>query len=118
MTAVWPPSLPQDVLVQGYDEALAENVVRTTMDAGPAKVRRRFTAGVRNFRLTVYLTRTQTDTLESFFDTTVKDGSLPFDWTHPRKQTSVTFRFVTPPRFHPDGSGARWLTTLDLEVLP
>ena len=44
MTA-WPSSLPDHVLQQGHNESLANVTSRSQMDAGPAKVRRRFTAG-------------------------------------------------------------------------
>lgn len=35
---VWPVTLPQDVLIDGYDEKVPEMTLRTQMDAGPAKV--------------------------------------------------------------------------------
>ncbi|QLH37711.1 MAG: hypothetical protein HWD60_00095 [Defluviicoccus sp.] len=45
MSAVWPSSLPQKPLVDGFSETAPNLVVRSPMDVGPAKVRRRATAG-------------------------------------------------------------------------
>ena len=44
--AVWPLDLPQKPLLQGFSETLPNLVTRSPMDIGPAKVRRRSTAGV------------------------------------------------------------------------
>ena len=41
----WPATLPQEILAEGYEEGLPDVLVRTKMDAGPDKVRRRATAG-------------------------------------------------------------------------
>ncbi len=48
---VWPPSLPQRPLAQGFSEQAPDTLIRTQMEAGPPKVRRRFTAGIRTMDL-------------------------------------------------------------------
>lgn len=117
--ANWPATLPDDVLVDGYDESPPETVVRTEMDAGPAKIRRRFTAGVRPLKVTLdRMTRTQVAALDELYVDTLEGGALPFDWTHPRTLGDVTFRFTRPPRYRPIGSGALWNAELELEVMP
>ncbi|MGE0256916.1 MAG: hypothetical protein AB7N54_20005 [Alphaproteobacteria bacterium] len=115
--AEWPDTLPQDVLLDGYDEAFPDVMLRTQMDAGPAKVRRRFTAAVVPMQVTVPLTRTQVATLATFFNDTLEGGTLPFDWVHPRTQDAATFRFTAPPKPRPQSSMA-WLAVLQLEILP
>jgi hypothetical protein len=77
---VWPPALPQSPRLTDLHESPPYVVVRTAMDAGPAKIRRRFTAG--------YTTRSMSmprsgKTLLYFFLGTVKGGALPFDWRNP-----------------------------------
>lgn len=116
--AVWPVSLPQRPLAQGFSERAPETVIRTPMEAGPPKVRRRFTAGVRQFGLQVRLTPDQVDTLDGFFETTLQGGALPFDWTQPRTGAAVTYRFAEPPSYAPMPGGQLWTSTLRLEVLP
>ena len=114
--AAWPATLPSDVL-QGYVEGGGKSLLRTTMDAGPAKQRRRFTAVARPFQVTIELTRAQVAAFDSFVTTTLQGASLPFDWTHPRKGTAVTFRFTEEPdmRHH---VGELWRVPLKLEILP
>jgi hypothetical protein len=116
MTA-WPSSLPDYVLQQGHNEALANVSMRSQMDAGPAKVRRRFTAGPRMVNAIVRLTTGQTLTLDTFFETTLVGGSLAFDWVLPRTQASRSFRFTSPPEYRPVGPGI-WDATLKLEAMP
>ncbi len=106
----WPASLPQRVAVDGYGEGPPDTTVRTRMDAGPAKVRRRFTAGVRPLSLQI--------DLDGFFGTTLLGGALAFDWVHPRTQAAVTLRFVRPPAYRPLASDAAWQAVLQLEILP
>ena len=113
----WPSTLPQDVLIDGYDEQVPETTLRTSMDAGPAKVRRRFSAGVRVFAVTVPLTRAEVETLDAFYLNDLQGGALRFDWTSPRTGAPVQFRFLAPPRYAPQ-SQADWLGQLQLEVLP
>lgn len=90
----WPSSLPDYVLVQGYEEGAPNTLVRTQMDKGPDKVRRRSTAGTRTFAVQMELDSTQTATLETFIDQDLDGGALRFDWVHPRTQASVQFRVV------------------------
>ncbi len=115
--AVWPASLPQKFLQQGYREGFADVLLRTRMDAGPDKVRRRFTAAPRPVRGTMAMTGAQVATLESFFDTTLQGGALPFDWTHPRTGAAVTCRFIEPPEVLAKSTD-RYRVSLVLEVLP
>jgi len=115
---VWPAGLPQDVLTDGFGEQLAEVVLRTQMDAGPAKMRRRFTAGVRVFNVATSLTRTEAATFETFFGTTLLGGALAFDWVHPRTLATVAFRFRKAPTLRPEPGAKLWRAEMELEVLP
>ncbi len=115
--ASWPAELPQDVLRKGYEEAFPDVTVRTEMDVGPAKVRRRYTAGVSPFSAPILMTRAQVAVLKIFHVTTLLGGSLPFDFEHPRELVTVTFRFLSPPRIMAL-RGDWWQATLDLEILP
>lgn len=95
---VWPPSLPQRPTVGGYQERFAETVVRTAMDVGAAKTRRRFTSAPRQFEAIFRVNKTQADTLKLFFENTTAGGSLPFSWVHPREGSVGEFRFMEVPR--------------------
>ena len=116
--AVWPATLPQEPLADGYSEQAPNTVLRSQMEAGPPKLRRRFTAGVRTIECQLRLTPAEVADLDLFFTETVAGGSLPFDWKHPRTGTAQTFRWVEPPTYTPLARGTRWRATLRLEILP
>ena len=115
---IWPLGLPQLVAVGGYEESPPETLARTDMDAGPAKQRRRFTAGVRPVSAQLDLTPAQVDILDGFYRTDLQDGALSFDWVHPRTQVAARLRFAQPPAYRPAGSDAAWRVALRLEILP
>lgn len=116
----WPGTLPQFVFVQGFEESLADVAQRTSMDAGPAKTRRRFTSGVRSFRVTIPMTTAEVAIFEDFFDDDLAGGTLSFDWVHPRTQAAATLRIVTPPppRIVPEPGATTWTVSFPFEILP
>lgn len=122
MTAAWPASLPQSPFLPVTDQRQTA-VVRTSMDAGPPKMRRRFTAAVRQITLGMFLTGAERAVFDAFFATTLEEGALPFTWTDPVDDSSVDLRFVEPPAFtlvRPDSaaSGRLWSASFKLEILP
>lgn len=119
MPLVWPASLPQQPLYDGYQEQAPNLVIRSQMDAGPPKIRQRFTAGIRTFAMRLALTKAQVATLDTFFVTTAAGGSIAFEWVHPRTGATVNYRFVVPPqpKYHADADDV-WWAELALEILP
>ena len=114
--AIWPSGLPQRPLAEGFTESAVPSVVRTDMDVGPAKMRRRYTAEVRVYSMGLLLTTAQVATLETFYVTTL--GCVePFDWIDHRTNAAASYRFRSPPSYSEAGPGY-WRATLDLEVLP
>ncbi len=117
---VWPASLPQDVLVEGYEHGWGVGVIRSQTDIGPAKQRRRFTAVVQQLAVLTEVDRTQLATLQSFWRDTLGFGALPFDWVYPPTQAAVTFRFVgdQAPKDRPLPGGQLWEVSMNLEIMP
>lgn len=113
----WPASLPQSPLLRGFLETAPDGILRTSMDTGPAKTRRRFTAAVRPFKYPLLLTTDQVETLDVFFEDTLASGALSFTHVHPRTTVASTFRITNKPQYTPV-SGSKWTTSLDLELLP
>jgi hypothetical protein len=115
--AEWPFSLPQKPLLEGYEEREPNTLIRTEMDAGPVKTRRRFTAGVRLIRVAFHLTESQKTTLSTFYRSTLQDGALRYDWTPPGFASVVECRITEPPVYRalrPD----LWRAEFPVEVLP
>lgn len=88
----WPVSLPSAPTVANYSESVGANILRTPMDAGPAKMRYR---GKRPDVLSCnfVMTKTQVATLNTFILTTI-GGVKRFNFTHPRTGASVEVRIV------------------------
>lgn len=115
----WHTSLPQSPQ-KGFQETVGINIIRSTMDSGPAKQRVRSKRPTQ-LSLSFIMTSTQTDTLESFVTNTLK-GTKRFDFIHPRTGNSVECRIV------PMGDGefytlqymapGYWQVSLKFEVLP
>ncbi len=117
MSIVWPLGLPQKLQASGYQESAPSTVVRTAMDTGPAKIRRRMTSAPRRIKGSVMLTAEQVAILDEFFLSTLSGGAVAFDWLHPRTGATASFRFVSPPAYQNIG-GTTYSAALDLEILP
>lgn len=115
--SVWPASLPLP-LSNTLQETPPQSLIRTQMDGGVPKVRRRSTATVRKLSFQLMLSAAQVSALDTFFVTTTLGGSDSFDYTHPRTSAAVTARFTTPPTYADANTGDHYLTTIELEILP
>lgn len=115
---VWPVGLPQIPLQDGYAETEPDVIRRTEMDEGPAKQRPRFTVGIRPFLVQVELDVDQVVIFQTFYDDTLKDGTIPFSWKHPRTQVNTDFRFVGQPQKMRVQGARNWRITMALEVMP
>ncbi|MBL1148203.1 MAG: hypothetical protein HND56_01185 [Pseudomonadota bacterium] len=117
MTAQWPSALPESPLTEAYAEALPDNIIRSSTDQGPAKLRRRTTAGVRHLQLAYILSAAQTELLDGFYLEDLQSGSLPFLQSHPRTGEEKSMRFKSPPDYT-SLNGGYFRVTLELEILP
>lgn len=90
---LWPVSLPQVLLLDGLQGQLKSNVVRTSMDAGPQKARRRYTVTSKNFDGIIIVTEEQRRTLENFYVKTIASGALRFRMKDPQTLEFKEFRF-------------------------
>lgn len=116
----WPSSLPCPE-ESGASYVPADNTIRTQMDAGVPKVRRRFTAQLCDVTLTLSCTQAQVQTLEDFHDITLH-GVLPFQWVDHRKpdgpENVAVYRFKSRPSYTPTpGQVGMWDASLQLEML-
>ena len=100
MTAIWPSTIPQCPLLNGLSEQRKRNVVAFAPDVGDSIMRRRSTAAYVLTSLTFKMTTTELAAFNAFYETTLQDGSLPFDWAHPITKITWTWCFDgdEPPR--------------------
>lgn len=113
--AAWPATLPQKPLTEGFSETIQDGLLRSETEIGPSKTRQRFTALATYYSVRYSIPVSEKATLMSFYTTTLKGGSLAFDWPHPETGT-VSARFRRPPRFTPHETYA--FADIELEVLP
>lgn len=115
----WDTTLPQFVNTTGYTEQEQIAKLESAMDTGPAYMRSLYTAVPIKFSITLTLTNAQVDTLRYFYKVTCKNGTLAFNWVHPRKpEEAVVMRFIgKAPSFKTKAYNA-YITTFIVEVLP
>lgn len=115
--STWPAALPQLLERNSYEEEFANNAMRTATDIGPKKIRRRTTANPRKVSGAIYLNPTQLGTFETFYETTLIDGTLRFNWVDPRDgTTAVEMLFAAPPKVR--SIGYDYQVTMQLEIMP
>ncbi len=95
---------------------MPDNTIRGKMDVGPPKLRQRSTSAPTIFRGSLLLNSTQAGYFETFYRSTLKHGSLPFTWVHPRTRNSADMNFVGQPEMIYVGGGW-WKVNLVLEIL-
>ncbi len=117
--ALWDVSLPQYVNDKGYTESRANGKLETSMDSGPKQMRNLFTDTPTDFAITMSMTSAQVTTLDTFYYTTCKNGTLEFTWIHPRTYaTPVTMRFTGNPPSIVSKAYNTFTVTFTVEILP
>lgn len=116
---VWPVSLQQKMDVAGFQKRIGRTRVATEMDVGPAKVRSRFTDAVDVYDLQHTLDFNDIATFETFYKTTLGNGTLPFLFDDPFTLVQTAFRFApdTDPSIRPLG-GRTFTLSMTWERLP
>lgn len=118
----WPVDLPEYPVLKSVKVGSPQNVVkRTQMSVGPAKVRRLQTTGYTPLTATFApLTEVDIGTFETWFQTTVAMGTLPFDMTHPVSDATITCRFASEnqPYSIQERGRDHYAVTLNLEIAP
>lgn len=121
--ADWPSTLPQNPF-QTVDPTYTpgDNVLRTSMQGGPAKARPLFTAVVETLPVTLHLDPTQRATLRTFIATTL-GYTGEFAWKDFRTGAAATYRYASKglpsEKFlGEDSTGTWWEVRFDLELMP
>ena len=89
----WPVGLPDGLLMEGLSIEPQNIVIRTSMDAGPVKARRRYTARTIKYSGMQRFDRAEFVVFEQFYHTVLADGVLRFNYADPVTLETAEFRF-------------------------
>lgn len=118
---IWPVELPDEPLLQAYNEQLPKMIVRTPMDQGPAKTRRLSSTNSRFVNVEFIFTEAELEIFDEFFMTTILGGALSFTWVHPRTLAIVDCRIMVDSSQGPSyqkSSNDLFSVEFVLEILP
>ncbi|HYD17056.1 MAG TPA: hypothetical protein VEF76_01090 [Patescibacteria group bacterium] len=114
---IWPETLPQSPLSEGFREMPPDVLARSEMDTGPAKLRPRTSAGCAKLEVTYILSREEVEMLSDFYNEELMWGALAFSFPHPRLEEPADCRFRQPPSYTAI-NGDFFKVACQLEVLP
>lgn len=102
----WPPDLPQCFLRASYGIQPLDNVLRSEMDVGPPKMRRRSTLNVVQVSASMWFTQAQRRSFQIYYRTVILEGTVPFVLDDP-DGISQQYYMAAPPSLVPEGLGWR-----------
>lgn len=112
---IWPTSLPQSPLIEGFSDIPQDTVIRSKFD-GYSKIRNRYTAAMHIVTENYLLTKSQFDTFRNFYETTLGNGSEDFNKPDPVEGGTSVYRFTQPYDY--EFLGIHFRVSLDMEKLP
>lgn len=141
MSLVWPVELPQHVDRDSFQYTPQSGMIRTSMEAGLKKVRRRYTGTVKTYNVGMTMKHSQLELFESFFYNYPGHPTVPgvaggvdfFEFPMPMWSASegeteadrpkILVRFVIetdgmPYSVIPDGDTRDWKVSFTIERLP
>jgi hypothetical protein len=111
----WPSTLPSGLLAEGFTKQPQSNIIRTAMDAGPKKARRRYTARTINYSGREIFDTEELELFEQFYHTALADGVLRFNYEDPITQETAEFRFTED--YTVSSVNGQYEVTMNLEKL-
>lgn len=111
----WPQELPQLIRLNGLSATKKGNVIRSSMDAGPAKARQRYTVSTKNFTGSILVTESQRKILENWYTNVLGMGTLRFKMKDSQTLEYAEFRFLQD--YTEKSVDGLWEISLNLEKL-
>lgn len=103
MSVTWPDELQQLLDQDSFSYSIGDTSIKSDMEIGPPKVRRRFTKSTDAITCQIRIDYSQFQYLYDFWDVTLNGGVTPFIFNNPFTQVAETFRMDTPPSLKPMG---------------
>lgn len=117
--ATYPSNLPFFDMRAGYGEAAPGGILRTGMDAGPAKMRRRSSSVPSRFSgTTAPMSAAQLADFQEWVRASIAGGAISFTAAHPVTQAVTRFRFADASQpYSVTATGQGYAITAELEIL-
>jgi len=116
-TITYPKSLPQ---LDTVSYEVPDTRLRSAPDVGPVSMRNRTTSARDTVTGRLVFKAHQCTEFLAFYKTTLKGGTLTFNWEHPIDDTPVEMSFVSISDFKPERSGHAtnrlWSLQVKLEI--
>lgn len=115
-TITWPLTLPQSFLIDGFVDQGPDNILRSQMETGPHKTRRRYTAAITAIAGDMIMTVAEYAIFKDFFRSSIQDGALAFNMPDDVDGGTMEVKFRN--KFKAIFLGTRWRVTLELDKQP
>lgn len=113
----WPPTISEAFTSDAFTEEPQDVTIRSSMETGPAKVRRRFINPSKTYTCDIILRNaSEYQTLTDFYYITCQGGTDTIQMPHPITGAMATFRFASPINYA--ALGIAWKASFKLEALP
>lgn len=114
-----PSDFPQFFLVGSVTGGPDDATIRTQVSQGRERTRSKYAKPTKRFNgALLFPSQAAFAAFETFFETTLSNGTAEFDWVHPSKPlTAATLRFVGPYSAQPV-TDTIIRVTVTVEILP
>ena len=116
MAEIFPPTLSQCFIIAGFSYQQVPNTIRSEVEVGIAKVRRRYTKAITNITGSMVVDQLGVNTFQDFYDINLQSGVRRFIFQDPITKTDKEYRFISPPVIVPTGVD-HWQIEMELEML-
>lgn len=118
MAVYWPSSLENLINADSFQVKMGDTVLRSEMDVGLAKTRRRFTSPIDTYSCSINIYQSDYGTFYDFYNVTLNGGITPFEFVDPLTGNLSTFRFLNSPSISPLGSAGWFILSMNWEKMP
>lgn len=113
----WPSTLQPLLNEENFGLTWDDNILRTDMEVGPPKVRRRSTTNVDEFSCSIDLDLNQYSIFENFYKTSLNGGAKTFSFKHPITQLDIELRIKGQVQIRSRGGG-NYVALFNVEIMP
>ncbi len=117
MAVTYPVLLPDAPQRNGFNQKQQNNTIRSSVDVGEAKVRRRYTVPLKDEKWSMILDPVQLPIFQDWFDTDLQSGVLRFSFADPLTDITKEYRFKDMPAFTPYGTCGSYTVSFNVEQM-